>query len=715
MSDDLDPRPQADVVPPPSTDSTAPATTGEGEAQGLQTSPAGAELETTVELGLAETVETTETIETVEGAEAPGAQPATGSSIVPHGPDHVYDSEPEPEVAEAGGSSDSDALSAAEPMAAAEAEPAPPADAAAEPEPAPPADAAAEPEPAPPADAAPPPAAAAPPAVPTIAVGRYVARALRAAGVRIAFTVPGESFLGLLEALPAEGIRIVSARHENGAGFMAEAYGQLTGRPAAVLVTRAVGAANLGIALHTARQDSTPLVAIVGQVERRFRGREAFQEADVAGSIGRLAKWAGEVTEPAGVAATLEAGLRELRTGRPGPILLAIPEDVFDQQMPDVAPALARPRVTDLDPADVRSVLNLLAGARRPVILAGAGVLRARATADLVLLAEMLEVPVIASWRRPDVFPNDHRLYLGMSGFGAAPTVPERLRAADAILVIGSRLSEVTSLGYTIPARRQRWAHVDLEPRVNLAGSPAPRPAITADARVFLRATIQRLRAGVLEAPALDARRAANEEDRAAWERASVVDAEPWDGPGVHPGRVVTTLGAMIAPDSIITTDAGNFASWPARGLRWRRPATFLGPTSGAMGYALPAAIAAALSRPNRPVVALAGDGGFAMTMAELETAVRERARVVAIVFDNQRYGTIWAHQERRGAEKLGTDLGPVDFAAVAQAFGAHGVRVETDADFGPALEEALARTGPSVLHLTLDRRWLSIDRVLET
>ena len=229
------------------------------------------------------------------------------------------------------------------------------------------------------------------------------------------------------------------------------------------------------------------MVAIVGGVERRFRGREAFQEVDVAGTFGRLAKWAADVADPAAVPGAVETALRELRTGRPGPVLLGIPEDVFDQTVPDVPPPPFRPRTVDIDPAHIRDVLNLLAGARRPVILAGAGVLRARATADLVAIAEMLEVPVIASWRRPDVFPNDHRLYLGMAGFGAAPSVRERLRTADAILVIGCRLNEVTTFGYTVPGRRQRWAHVDVEPRHNLPGVPAARPSIPADSRAFLQ------------------------------------------------------------------------------------------------------------------------------------------------------------------------------------------------------------------------------------
>jgi acetolactate synthase-1/2/3 large subunit len=393
-------------------------------------------------------------------------------------------------------------------------------------------------------------------------------------------------------------------------------------------------------------------------------------------------------------------------------VLLSVPEDLLDESVAPTQPSPVRGRTSELDPSAVRSVLHVLAGARRPVILAGAGVLRARATNDLVQFAEMLEVPVIASWRRPDVFPNQHRLYLGMTGYGAASTVLPRLRDADALVVLGSRLNEISTFEYAIPARGQRWIHVDLEPRVGTHGLSAPSTAIAADVRSFLRSAIERLKGGALEAALVDERAAANREDRERYEAASVVDADDWSGEGVHPGRVVATLGRVLTPETIVTTDAGNFASWAARGYRFRRPATFLGPTSGAMGYGFPAAIAAALARPNRPAIALAGDGGFAMTMAELETAVRERARVVAIVFDNRRYGTIRAHQERRGTSTAGTDLGAIDFAAVAEGFGAKGIRVDDDEAFEPALRDALANAGPSVLHLTLDRRWLAIDRV---
>jgi acetolactate synthase-1/2/3 large subunit len=544
-------------------------------------------------------------------------------------------------------------------------------------------------------------------------VGRFIADALRAAGVRFAFTVPGESFLGLLEGLQAAGIRVVATRHEGAAAFMAEAHGQLTGRPAAAIGTRAVGAANLAIGIHTARQDSTPMFALVGQVERPFAGREAFQEIDQAGTIGGLANHAVEIRDAADVPSAVGDAIRAAITGRPGPALLAIPEDLLDEELPTGTPLdTSRPAPSRPESDNVRTVLQFLACAERPVILAGGGVLRARTSSDLIKLAELLRVPVIAGWRRGDVVSNDHPLYLGMAGYGSPAVVRERLERADALLVIGCRLSEITSFGYRIPAPGQRWIHVDVEPLVDRSGLTAPQLGIRADARAFLRAAVTRLQEGVLDAASADARHATNQTDRAAWEDATSVDESPWQGQGVHPAQAMAALRRILPDDAIVTTDAGNFGLWLARHFRFRRPGTFLGPTSGAMGYGLPAGIAAALVHRDRPVVAVAGDGGFAMTMAEIETAVREKARVIAIVFDNERYGTIRMQQDLRAGEgnAIATDLGPIDFAAIARACGARGIRVETNAAFEQAVRQALANDLPTVIQVALDRVWVSPD-----
>lgn len=633
--------------------------------------------------------------ETLEAAEEPEAEPTAAAE--PDAPEAAAESDApeaatEPEVPD-------EAAEPEAPEAAPTDEPATPDEAAAaESDPTADADA--------PDTAAPGPVTSAP-----RTVGRFIADALRAAGVRSAFTVPGESFLGLLDGLGEAGIRIVTTRHEGGAAFMAEAHGQLTGRPAACLATRAVGAANLAIGIHTAHQDSTPMFALVGQVDRSVRGREAFQEVDQVGTFGRLAKWAAEPATAAEIPAAIGEAVRQALGGRPGPVLVSLAEDLLDETLSDAPDVdVSRPTAPRADIPETRAVLQLLASARHPVIVAGGGVLRARTSSDLTRFAELLDVPVIAAWRRADVMSNDHPLYLGMAGYGSPTVVRERLERADAMLVIGCRLNEITTFGYRIPSDETRWAHVDVAPRVAANGLRAPDIAIGSDARAFLRAAVQRLRGSVVLAEPVEARRAANESDRQAWEAASVVDAGDWTGPGVHPGRTIATLRRVLPDDGIVTTDAGNFGGWAARGFRFRRPGTFLGPTSGAMGYGVPAAIAAALVHRDRAVVALVGDGGLAMSMAELETAVRERARIVVVVFDNERYGTIRMHQDRRDAEPVGTDLGSIDFAAVARACGARGVRVDSDDAFEPALRQALAADRPTVLHLPLDRRWVSVD-----
>jgi acetolactate synthase-1/2/3 large subunit len=499
---------------------------------------------------------------------------------------------------------------------------------------------------------------------------------------------------------------------------MAEGFGQLTGRPAACMVTRAVGAANLAIALHTARQDSTPLIAIAGQVPRAFRGREAFQEADLVETFGRLCKEAAEVDSAARLAATANALIDTACSGRPGPVLLSVPEDVFDEEVDgDTGPARSRPhrRPHALSEASVDKALELVAMSRRPIIVAGAGVSRsAQAREALVAFAEAMAVPVIASWRRPDVFPNDHPLYLGMAGLSAPATVRRRLGEADVLLALGTRLSETTTFDYSAPADSTRLVQVDLEP-----GFPGdrrqPDVALQSDVAQFLNAAMARLKEP--SASSLAQRRSHAETDRAAF----LVATAPPDAAtiaaardGVHPASVVVALRELLPSGVVMTTDAGNFAGWIARYVPLPHDGRFLGPTSGAMGYALPAAIGAALAEPDRAVIAIAGDGGFAMLMAELETAVRERARIVVLVFDNRMYGTIRMHQEQAHPGRVvGTTLGPIDFASVANAMGARGVYVTSSEDARPAIAEALESRGVSVVHLAVDPRYLSVDSVL--
>jgi acetolactate synthase-1/2/3 large subunit len=297
-----------------------------------------------------------------------------------------------------------------------------------------------------------------------------------------------------------------------------------------------------------------------------------------------------------------------------------------------------------------------------------------------------------------------------MSGSWSAPTVHQRLTDADVILFVGTRLSEISTNGYAIPAPVTRWIHVDVQPRVAHAGLPAPTLSISADASRFLDSAWSDVRAAALDNEMRSRREARNAADREAYRTASDVTAGEWSGPGMHPGRILGALRVALPDNATITTDAGNLAGFVARGYRFRRAGTFLGATSGTMGYGLPAAIAASLLDPDRIAVALCGDGGFAMTMNELETAVREDAHPIAIVLDNQRYGTIAGQQLKEGRPTNSTDLGAVDFAAVARAHGALGFTVGDDAGFEAALREAITSRQASVIHAKIDRSWLSVD-----
>jgi acetolactate synthase I/II/III large subunit len=570
-----------------------------------------------------------------------------------------------------------------------------------------------------------------------VTTGRTVVAALELAGIRHAFTVPGESFLEVLDALRDSSIRLIATRHEAGAGFMAEAYGQLEGVPAVCLVTRAVGTANLSIALHTALADSAPLVAIAGQVPRAFRGREAFQEADLVATFGRLCKAAAELDEPATMARDVAALARIATTGRPGPVLISLPEDALAEEVDPGPPVtLTAAGTAEIVPApgdaDVLALLRRLAAARRPVVVAGAGVLRSRAVAELAAFADAADVPVMASWRRADVFANDSPRYLGATGLGAARTVQERLLEADVLLAIGTRLSEIATFEYRVPGPGTEVLHVDVEPGFP-GDRPAPAIAIRADAGAFLRRALDLLDASGRApgrggpagtrggGPVPGARAAQIARDRSAYLRAvALPDTGPRrpDEP-VHPATVIGELRRRLPPGTIVTTDAGNFAGWAARHLPLPPGGRFLGPTSGAMGYGLPAAVGAAiaardLGRGDVPVMALAGDGGFSMLMAELETAVRERLRVVVVVFDNGMYGTIRMHQERAHPGRVAaTDLGRIDFAAFADACGASGVRVAHDHEVAPAVAAALDDPGVTLLHVLSDPRVLSVDTTL--
>ncbi len=429
-----------------------------------------------------------------------------------------------------------------------------------------------------------------------------------------------------------------------------------------MLATRTVGAANAAIGIHTARPDSAPLVALIGGVRREYRGREAFQESDLATGIGSLASWAVELERPTDAGRVMAGGDPPAR--RPAdraPSCWRCPRTSW------VSPSVATrhrqplPRVAwRLTARPCARSLKWLAASRRGVIIAGGGVLRARASKRLMTLADALAVPVIASWRRPDVVPNDHAGYLGMTGYWSPAIVRERLEAADVVLVLGARMSEIATYGYRIPVAGDPLGagRPGASPGAP-DGLAAPTLSMTADVARFLDVAWSDLRGAVLDAENRSARartssRSGGVPGGVRRRRRGVVRAR-------RPPRsgLVGTMQRLLPPNAVIATDAGNFGGWVARGYRFLRPGTFLGPTSGAMGYGLPAAIAASLVHPDRPVVAVCGDGGFAMTMAELETSVREGARPVVIVLDNHGYGTIRMHQDQRRPAARGDGARP--------------------------------------------------------
>lgn len=541
--------------------------------------------------------------------------------------------------------------------------------------------------------------------------GVAAARVLRDRGVRFAFGVPGESFLGLLDALhETPEIRLVSTRHEGGASFMADAVGKLTGAPAVCMGTRGVGSANLAIGIHTAFQDSTPLIALVGQVETEFRHREALQEVELAAFLAEITKWAVEAPNGARLPDIVNEAWRRSVTGRPGPVAVALRGDILDEDAPEALPAASALPVSVPRQDDVEAALALLGAARRPLVIAGGGVLRAGASDLLVRLAERLAVPVVTAFRRHDAFPNDHPLYLGPLSFGAAPVVAERARAADVVLAIGTRLSEITTLGYTIPGAGSALIHADIASEVVGRTFPA-RVAMSADASTVVAAFLETAGAGDPDPE----RVAANAADRERFVAESATPATSSVPDLVDPALVVAELQRQLPPDAILTSDAGNFWGWFARHFRFGQPGTFLGPTSGAMGYAVPAAVAAALVTENRrKAVALAGDGGFLMTGNELAVAAQHGLNVVCLVFNNALYGTIRLHQERAYPRRVaGTELWSPDFVRYAEAFGGIGIRVERNEEIRDALGAALAHPGIAIVEVAVSREAIAVGQFL--
>ena len=537
-------------------------------------------------------------------------------------------------------------------------------------------------------------------------VAEAVVSQLVSAGVRRAYTVPGESFLPLLDACERDpGIQLISTRHESGAAFMAEADAKLTGMPALAMATRAVGAANLAIGVHTAYQDSTPMVVLLGQVESRFLGREAFQEVDLPAFYREITKWSATATSTRRLPELVERALHEATSGRPGPAMVAVPSDLLDGTVgggdgwrPGVV-SVSRPAP---DAATVRAMTDVLLGARSPVVIAGGGAQSARA--ELIAVAERFGLGVYASFRRQDVFPNDHPSYCGHLTLGTPADTLAALEAADVVLVVGARLSEVTTQGYRLPRPDQRLLQIDVEPRVVGAVAKVEVGAV-ADAAAALAALLA-------HGPEADVER-----NWQAAHGALLESSTPPAGDSVplHPGAVMGAIAGAFPPSVVLTNDAGNFSAFGHRYWRFTEPRTQLGPTSGAMGYAIPAAVAAKFAAPEREVVALCGDGGFLMTGQELEVAVRHQASFTAVVFRNGLYGTIALHQARQLGRTAAVEIGDVDIAAIARGYGAAAWSARTMPELEAALAEARRAGRPAVVDVITDPDVLTPTERLST
>ncbi len=525
---------------------------------------------------------------------------------------------------------------------------------------------------------------------------------LAAAHVRRCYTVPGESFLELADSIEQRSnMELVSARHENGAAFMAEAEAKLTGLPALAAATRGPGASNLAVGVHTAMQDSTPMLVFLGQVETDYLGREAFQEIDLTAFYTPITKWTTTVTRADRLPEVTAQAIRTATSGRPGPVAIAVPADLFGQHIPAPTslPGTIPPRPPLGD--DERDRISAwLARAEQPVIIAGGGARWAQA--ELVEVAERYNAGVYTSWRRQDVFPNHHPLYLGHLGLGCPRPVLAALESADAVLVVGSRLSEITTQTYRLPsgaadATGSTVAQIDIDPT-----------QVGAVTRVWLGAVAEARRAlaELAQAPVVTPYRDWSDAHDA-WVHTTATPAkaiENPDGP-LHPWAVVDSMRRVLPEDTVMVNDAGNFAGFLQRGWWFREPRTQISATSGAMGSAVPGAVAAKLAEPHRTVVAVAGDGGTLMTGHELETARRLRLPIVVVVFQNNLYGTIAMHQAHHLGRTAGVDISSLELAHYANGLGARGFTASTLRELDDALPEALEVSESQSVPVLLDVR----------
>jgi len=547
--------------------------------------------------------------------------------------------------------------------------------------------------------------------------GQILVDALKIHGVDTAFGVPGESYLDVLDALHESSIRFVINRQEGGAAFMADAYGKMTGKPGICFVTRGPGATNASIGVHTAYQDSTPMILFIGQVGSDFTDREAFQEVDYRRMFGQMAKWVAQIDRADRIPEYIARAFQVATSGRQGPVVLALPEDMLVSQAAVADTRRYRPVQASPSQEQADELRAMLAAAQRPLLLLGGSGWTPAACADILRFAEANALPVSCAFRFQDLLDNEHPHYVGDVGIGINPKLAARVKDADLLIAIGPRLGEMTTSGYSIiaaPVPQQKLVHIHAS--MEELGS-----VYQADLMIA---------SGMPQAARMLA--ALEPVDSAAWRgsvEAAKAELRAWQGkPAIFQDgsapldlwQVVQDIGTLAPRDTIITNGAGNYATWAHRFHRYGGMRTQLAPTSGAMGYSVPAGVAAKIVDPARTVITFAGDGEYMMNGQELATAVQYNAGVVIIVFNNGMFGTIRMHQEREYPGRVsGTSLHNPDFAALAHAYGGQGEVVDKTADFAPALERALAftreRSLPAVIELRYDGELITPGATLAT
>ncbi len=538
--------------------------------------------------------------------------------------------------------------------------------------------------------------------------GQLIVDALEIQGAERVFCVPGESYLAVLDGLHDATIPVTVCRQEGGAAMMAEAYGKMTGKPGVCMVTRGPGATNAAAGVHVAQQDATPLILFVGQIETRMRERDAFQEVNYRQMFGSMAKWVAEIDHADRVPEFVSRAFHVATSGRPGPVVLALPEDMLVEEV--IARQAPKAQMVESypSPQQMAELQTLLAAAHKPMIILGGSRWTKEARDDFTVFAERFNLPVACAFRRQMLFDHMHPNYAGDVGIGINPKLKARLEEADLLLVVGDILSEMASQSYTlldIPVPRQKLVHVHPGPE-ELGRVYAPTLAINASPVAFSSM-----------AAALEPTR------NTPWAEhtdAAHLDYLEWSGarpevPGMlQMAHVVDWLEHNLPEDAIIANGAGNYATWVHRFHRFREFGTQLAPTSGSMGYGLPAAIAGKLRHPDRMVLCFAGDGCLQMTLQELGTAAQENAAIIVLVIDNGIYGTIRMHQEREYPGRVSaTTLKNPAFVELASAYGFHSEPVRTAEEFGPAFNRAVDSGKPALLHLHLDPEAITPTRSL--